>query len=1013
MPRALILAALLLPACGRGPDAARRLAEIPARAEWELPLRAQAHVVYTEGGVPHVYAEDRRDLAMVWGFTIARDRFFMMDLSRRLALGTLSEVLGADALRSDMSSRAEGNRQISEATLALVQDHHPELLEQIDAYVLGVNAYVDAVAAGRLPAPSEYVVAAPLLGAAGPSELIAPFDRLSVVAGAATVLAMSGFDASDVQRGLSASRLDGWYDGADLAELRQAGLRPDFWDRVEPGYDVASAPDWVSLPYPQWRRGPTEGRAVAVPVAPAERILARRAHLDALRGRDAAAGFGSNAWAVHADGTVDGRALLAGDGHLGLTIPPLFYSIGLDTSALSGTDDLTFTGMAVPGLPVPGPGTNGHIAWSQIAFFGDLTDWYREEIQLDPQGRPTASRFAGDWRPLVAHAESAVVRDVPLLGSVGRTERWERFTTFDGRWIADIEGRAVGAGYEPAQGETVVRMGSDRIVPADTDGDGVITAISFDYGPLDGSGALVGLWGFADARSVDDFQLATKDLVGNSAGLVAADRSGSVLYTGMEAVPCRSYLPRNADGSFIAGADPRMLLDGTRYGGFSIPYRDGHVDYDQGGDAARCLIPIDGYPHSKDPAQRFVVAANNDPSGQTFDGDLTNDGWYLGGPWLEGARADTISRELAAQVSRREASVETMSALQANHDSRMGEWLVPVLQTALFRAERGGARPPETPEGRMGAIYAANAARFDEARDRLLAWAERGYQARSGVETFYHTPAPGDAEDAVATMIFNAWYGRFLQLALDDERLPPGTWQPTGDSGRLRFLRLQLLEGRGADNPLGLAGFNPVTGEHVAFDIDGTPQVETSDELMIMALARALDFLTSPPTGPGEGGFGTADMGAWLWGLRHGVRFESILASFLGNDPAFASLTNDFSITPRRIPIADGLTPNDPRRNLPGFPRHADQLAVDAGNPGTSGVRFGYTSGPVFRLVVSLGPDGPRGVNVLPGGNSGLNDSPNFDDQARLWLGNETLPLRFSLDEVLEGAVAREGFSPE
>jgi penicillin amidase len=143
------------------------------------------------------------------------------------------------------------------------------------------------------------------------------------------------------------------------------------------------------------------------------------------------------------------------------------------------------------------------------------------------------------------------------------------------------------------------------------------------------------------------------------------------------------------------------------------------------------------------------------------------------------------------------------------------------------------------------------------------------------------------------------------------------------------------------------------------------------------------------------------------------VRFESILASFLGNDPAFAALTNDFSITPRRIPIADGLTPNDPRRNLPGFPRHADQLAVDAGNPGTSGVRFGYTSGPVFRLVVSLGPDGPRGVNVLPGGNSGLNDSPNFDDQARLWLGNETLPLRFSLDEVLEGAVAREGFSPE
>jgi penicillin amidase len=1004
-----VLPLVALAACGRGPDAADRLAEIPARATWTLPLQAEAHVVWTEAAIPHVYAADRRDLAVVWGFTVARDRFFMMDLSRRLALGTLSEVLGADALEADMSSRAEGNRVISERTLALIEAHHPELLAQIDGYAEGVNAYLAGVQAGALPAPSEYVVAATFLGAEDATELLAPFDRLDVVAGAATVLAMSGFDSGDIQRGLSADRLDGWYADADLAELRQAGLKPDFWDRVEPGFDVASAPDWVSQPYPQWRRAPADGVAVRTPVGPAERILARRALLDGLRGKNPDAGFGSNAWAVHADGTADGRALLAGDGHLGLTIPPLFYSIGLDTSALSDEDDLVFAGMAVPGLPVPGPGTNGHIAWSQIAFFGDLTDWYREEIQLDPDGRPAASRFAGAWRPLVAFDEQAVVRDVPLLGSVGRNERWTRWTTFDGRWIADIEGRAVAADYAPAPGETVVRMGADRVVPADVDGDGAITAISFDYGPLDGTGALVGLWGFADARNVDDFQRATYDLVGNSAGLVAADADGSILYTGMEAVPCRDALPRNADGSFVAGADPRQLLDGTTYGGFTTPFRDGRVDY-ASSDPAGCLIPPDGYPHSKDPAQGWVVAANNDPSGQTFDNDLTNDGWYLGGPWLEGVRADTIGRNLTAQVAERSASEASMIALQANHDSRLGELLVLLLLDALDAA--AAAAPGETALGRMGAVHAANADRFTEARARLAAWGERGFQARSGVATFYHEPGPTDADDAVATMIFNAWYARFLQLALDDERLPPATWQPTGDSGRLRFLRKFLIEGRGPDNPSGLAGFNAETGEHVAFDIDGTPQVETSDELMVLALASALDFLASPRTGPGEGGFGTPDMDAWLWGLRHGVRFESILASFLGDDPAFAALTNDFSITPRRFPVADGVTPNDPRRNLPGFPRPGDQLAVDAANAGTNGTRFGYTSGPVFRLVVSLGPDGPRGVNVLPGGQSGLNESPHFDDQARLWLGNEALPLRYTLDEVLEGAEAREHFTP-
>ena len=39
---------------------------------------------------------------------------------------------------------------------------------------------------------------------------------------------------------------------------------------------------------------------------------------------------------------------------------------------------------------------------------------------------------------------------------------------------------------------------------------------------------------------------------------------------------------------------------------------------------------------------------------------------------------------------------------------------------------------------------------------------------------------------------------------------------------------------------------------------------------MLAKLADALTFLSSEPTGPGEGGFGTADMTQWLWGA--GVR---------------------------------------------------------------------------------------------------------------------------------------------
>jgi len=1016
LPLTLAAVGLTAVAC-KNPE--KPLLEVPEDRRWTLPtLQEPAHVVFTEGNVPHVYAENRRDLAVVWGFQVARDRFFMMDLSRRLALGELSEVLGEDALTADMESRAEGNRHISEQMLRLIEEHHPELLEMLDGYAEGVNAYVAAVRAGELQPPSEYAFAAETLGASDPVELLADFDRLDVVAGAATVIAMSGFEGGDVRRGYTVSQLEDWYAGADHEDLRQAGVRDDLWDRVEPTFDVACAPDWDPAAHPRdgagdRARGPGEALG-SIPTEPIARILARRDRWDRLRGHDWEHGFGSNAWAVGAQGTADGRALLAGDGHLGLTIPPLFYQIGLDVAQLSkDEDELRFVGMAVPGLPVPGPGTNGHIAWGQIALFGDITDWYREEIRLGSDGRPEAALFDGEWVPLTAVEESATVRDIPALGSEGGTRTWTRWTTADGRWIADIEGRAAG---EPGDGEAVITMGGDRIIPGDTDGDGVITGISFDYPPLDGSPALAGLWGFAEARNVDEFREATRDLNGNSAGLIAADKDGSVLYTGFQAVPCRSYLPRNPDGSFVTGADPTKLIDGTRYPGFTVPTAAGHVDYSFRDDPTRCLVPFEDYPWSKDPAQGFVVAANNDPGGQTFDVDLTNDGWYIGGPWLEGYRADTITRELDTMVQEQSASLQSMQELQANHDSRLGEQFVPVLLEALDRAEQlaqEGGHDEDSTEARMAAAWEADSERLVEVRERLATWAEGGFKARSGVETFYDTVEEGDAEDSVATMIFNAWYGRFVRSIINDETIPPGTFEPTGDSGRQRLLKRIVLEGRGADNPAGLASFNPDTGESIYFDVQGTPQLETSDELAVAALTAALDFLAGPSRGKGVGGFNTDDMSAWRWGLRHHVRFESVLAEFLGDDPTFAALTGGFSITPERIEVMPGVAPNDPRYNLPGFPRHGDHLNVDAGNPGVNGERFSYGSGPVFRMVVALGEDGPEGVNVLPGGQSGLNDSEHFDDQAKLWLGNQSMPLHYTVDEVVGAAIGREAFVNE
>ena len=107
------------------------------------------------------------------------------------------------------------------------------------------------------------------------------------------------------------------------------------------------------------------------------------------------------------------------------------------------------------------------------------------------------------------------------------------------------------------------------------------------------------------------------------------------------------------------------------------------------------------------------------------------------------------------------------------------------------------------------------------------------------------------------------------------------------------------------------------------------------------------------------------------------------------------------------------LDPGRMRAGLTWFPRHGDQWGVDAANPGFSGRGFGYGSGPVMRMVIGFMPDGEVvGQNIVPGGQSGRPGSPFFGDQAALWLGNNALPLRYSVADMVAGARGREVLTP-
>ncbi len=727
-------------------------------------------------------------------------------------------------------------------------------------------------------------------------------------------------------------------------------------------------------------------------------------------GKDRDAGFGSNLWGVSGTHTADGAALFANDGHLELSVPPLGYGAALDTRVFGG-GDLHQLGGWLGNFPVMVGGTNGNVAWGGVNPVLDITDFYREEVVLDENGRPASTRFEGELRPLVATDETFEVADIALLNSVGRTETWTRWTTFDGRWLISIEGRPATSTADAASGESVVTMLGDLIIPSDTDNDGIIEAITFDYVALDATRWPEALFKVGLADSVEDIQEATRGYVGAALFTGAADKSGSILYSSYQAVPCRGYLPRT-DGSFEDGADPTMVLDGTRYRGFEIPTdEEGRSDEARGAtDPYRCVIGHAEMPHAIDPPEGFIFNGNNDPGMLMVDGDERNDAHYIGGPWGS-VRGDTIRRDLEAATADKKATLDDMKATQANIDSRLGELFAPRFVASVEYAKSIVIRRGElsASDARLKALYEGRKAAIDQAAERLEAWKTRGYIAHSGVETFYATPSADDRKDAVATMIFNAAYRRLLALVYDDEGFSAERWGREAKSVNL----LRYLDGRGPDNPGNLASWNAATLESVFFDDANTPEVERSDELVVRALVEALDFLASAPPAPGVGGFGTTDMDAWLWGLRHTVRFESILNAYVGGSAALSIITDMFSISTERIPLLDGLTPGDPRLDLKWFPRGGDQWSVDAANPGLGGTDFTYGFGPAMRIVYALKDGQVEGGFVLPGGQSALTDSPYFDDQTRLWLGNEYQPMHFAPADVAAHAIGREVYRPK
>src|SRR5437773_6637937 len=122
------------------------LAEAPQRL---AGLQDAARIRIDDEGISHVRANNEHDLYFMQGWVHARDRLFQMDYNRRLASGTLAELVGTAAVANDVQLRTLGLRRGAPRSLDAAS---PRFRAALEAYAEGVNARLQA----QTSLPPEY-----------------------------------------------------------------------------------------------------------------------------------------------------------------------------------------------------------------------------------------------------------------------------------------------------------------------------------------------------------------------------------------------------------------------------------------------------------------------------------------------------------------------------------------------------------------------------------------------------------------------------------------------------------------------------------------------------------------------------------------------------------------------------------------------------------------------------------------------------------------------------------------
>lgn len=354
-------------------------------------------------GVPHIYARNTFDLYYGYGYAIATDRLFQMEMAKRAFTGTVAEALGSAWINYDKGVRSN----YWPTSIEQQYNNLPRRDKDIfDGYAAGFNARIGEVLANQATLlPKQFIDYGFL-----PANWTA-VDVIMVFVGT-MCNRFSDFN-SEIGNAAYLDYLITWY-GTTV------------------GWTIFDQTKWLDDPAAPTTVPALTGKKAELPSAvkqarkhtpKAMQHIARSEfeRMSADKQMLAKAGLvridtvpsTSNVWIVDRTKTTDGSSILLNGPQFGWFNPGYVYEVGLHGAGFNVIGSSPF------GYPAVLFGHNGHIAWGSTAGPLDVVDMYEELLSDTNQ---YVYLFKGEWLPMEKRTDTINVKgESPVTVDVYRT----------------------------------------------------------------------------------------------------------------------------------------------------------------------------------------------------------------------------------------------------------------------------------------------------------------------------------------------------------------------------------------------------------------------------------------------------------------------------------------------------------------------------------------------------------------------------------------------------------------